>query len=260
MMMPSTKSGITEAQALFAGSPISLSTIESDEIELTVTFTDVASVGSGSANSAIYLGLYNSGGTAPYNNLQTSGLGAGTGQATGGTQDWVGYVGQTFAPAGSPKIVTRPAQTGANNTNQDLVSNNASASQSYHSPAGDVLTTSTTPLALALTAGNQYTEEMLIALTGANTYTITSSLFSGATDAGTLLATANGTNALPADFLTSGFDGMAFGWRYSSSIANTPEMDINSVTVSTTVPVPEPAVMGLVGVAAVSLMHRRRRV
>jgi hypothetical protein len=256
MMMPSTKSGFTEGQALFAGSPVVLTSMN-DAIELTVTFTDVNSVGSGSANSAIYLGLYNSGGVAPYNNLQSSGLGAGTGQAAGGAQNWLGYVGQTFAPAGTPKIVTRPAQTSSTNSNQDLVSNGAVSTQSYHSPTGDNLTGSSTGLALPLTAGNQYTEEMVISLSAANTYSITSSLYSGVDDTGTLLATATGGNVLPADFLTSSFDSMAFGWRYSSSQTNTPEMDINSVIVSTTVP--EPATVGIVALTAASLMHRWRK-
>ena len=160
-----------------------------------------------------------------------------------------------FAPVGIPAIVTRPAQTGSKNNNQDLLSDNAST-YSYSHPVGDALTTSDTPLALPLTAGNQYTEDFLIALTGANTYTITSNLYAGNADTGTPIAAASGSNTAPADFLTSSFDGMAFGWRYSSSITSTPEMDINSVTVSV---MPEPATVGVLGFAGVALLARRRR-
>jgi hypothetical protein len=265
MVMPSTKSAIGEAQALFTTTPVSLSQVGSDAIELTVAFTDQGGVGQGSASSAIYVGLYNSGGSAPDNNLMNSGLGNGSaqrGDATGAAANWAGYVEQTFCFASTPMIVTRPAQTGsgvANNSNQDTVSDNAVSSSSYHNPAGDNLTTSAVGLpATNLTTGSQYTDELLITLTGANTYTISSNLYAGATDSGTPIATATGMNTVSAHFLTSSFDAMSFGWRYSSSASATPEMDVNSVTVSTTVAVPEPATMGIVAASAILLARRKR--
>ena len=258
MNMPTTKSGLTEAQAFFTSTPVSLSNIGSDEIELTVTFTNVAGVAATNAKSGVYFGLFNSGGSAPYNTLQTTGLtSSATAQATGGVQNWLGYVGQSFAPAGIPKVITRPAQTSNNNTNQDLLDDGVSATQGYHTPTGDPISTADTPQTLGLTAGNQYTADLLIALTGVNTYTITSTLYPGATDSGTPVSSSSGTNTLPADFLTTSFDSMAIGWRYSSSVSAASEMDINSVTVSASVP--EPATLGLAGMAAVTLLHRRRR-
>ena len=253
-----TTGGIEEAQALFTSTPITLSNI-GDYVQMTFTFTNTGILASTATTTGqLSCGMYISGGNAPKTDLQASGLSSTlTADATGGAAGWQGYVSQVFQTGGSsPRVVTRPAQTGPDNTNQDLVTSGASSSQSYHNPAGTSLGTTGTDQTLA--TGTQYTEDYKITLTAAGTYQITSALYQGADTSGTLLSSQS-DNATGANFYSGGFDGMAFGWRSTASVATL--MDVNSLTVQTNVAaVPEPASLLLfgLGAAALATVYRRR--
>jgi hypothetical protein len=55
---------------------------------------------------------------------------------------------------------------------------------------------------------------------------------------------------------SGGFDGLSIGYRQSASLAS--EMDISSVEVTTNVP--EPVSVGVLSIAGLGLMRRKRRV
>src|SRR4051812_33002171 len=93
--MAATSGGIEETQALFTNSPVTL-TNTGDFVEFAVTFTNNNILTASTTSGQLSLGMYISGGNAPKTDLQASGLGAGTGDATGGAQNWLGYVSQMF--------------------------------------------------------------------------------------------------------------------------------------------------------------------
>lgn len=256
--MVSTSSGIAEVQAVFTSSPIQLSTI-GQSIELTVTFKNTAGLNQNSS-SAVYLGLYSSGGNTPYNDMGNGSSSVNTitginngeiNNNSGGVQAWAGYEGDYFGGS-STKIYSRPAQTiGSNNTDQALVGEGQTGG-----PTGTEATfVNQNSSETTLTVGNTYTDEFSITLTSAGVYSITEDLYNGSTDTGTQIGT-NTLGTLTA-LSSGGFDGLAIGYRQSDSMAS--EMDISSVEVTTNVPVPEPASLSLLVLAGMPLLSRRRR-
>jgi hypothetical protein len=256
--MASSSSGIAEVQGLFTTTPIQLTTI-GQSVEITVTFKDTAGLNQ-NGSSAIYVGLYSSGGSAPYNNLGngSSSTPTITGLAnteindnSAGTQNWVGYEADYFGGA-STKMYLRPAEaTSANNIDQALVG----ATQT----GGEASSTLATPVSqnadTALTVGNTYTDEMEITLSSAGVYTLVEGLYSGTTDT-TLVGTEVTTETISTTLAGgAGFDAFAIGYRQSDSLSS--EMDISQVEVTTNVP--EPASLAILGIAAAPLMGRRRR-
>jgi hypothetical protein len=264
MQIAATTSGVFEAQAIFSSTPVALSSI-GDSINLRYTFTATPNIlaGNAAANSALYAGLYSSGtpSVAPLTTLASSGLTAtaGSPNATGGTQLWRGYVQRINFTGGSSQSYTRPQQTGTNTTsaNQDLVGN-AAGGGLYTNPAGTAIKTGGG--AVALTSGQQYTYDYTISLSNTSELTIASNLFSGVTATGSPLFTQTGT-ASGGTFLTSSFDGLAFGYRYSGTSGGVIQLPVNAVAVSATI-VPEPASIAVVsglGMAAVIIARRRLR-
>ena len=131
-----TSSGSTEVQALFSTNPVAL-TANGDYVQLTVTFTNTS--GLLTQSSALGFGLYNSGGlngqVKPVTNgLNSTAVSSVTTAVTGAAQNWQGYVGQISFNAASHRIMTRAAQTGAGNNNQEAVTS-GSGSSSYATPA-----------------------------------------------------------------------------------------------------------------------------
>jgi autotransporter-associated beta strand protein len=221
-----TTSGSIEAQALFANSPVAL-VVEGDYIEITITFTNTAGILT--TNQLFGVGLYNSGHAFPVSGgLNGTAVNSQTANTTGGAQNWAGYVAQISFTNGTSRIMTRVAQaTGPDNRNQDLVTS-GSGSFSYGTPAATTVG-STSTNSLALTAGQVYTEDLIISLSSSNTLYITNRLFSGATATGTPLslfgAEATGT------LLASGFDAFAIGWRETAGGQAT-ALDISSISVT----------------------------
>ena len=121
-----TGSGSIEAQAQFASSPVVLASV-GDSISLTVTFTNTAGILT--SNCALGFGMYRSGGNFPVpGGLNSTATSSSTGNATGNAQNWLGYVGQLSFTNASSQIMTRAAQSGAGNNNQDLVTRGSGTS------------------------------------------------------------------------------------------------------------------------------------
>ena len=251
-----TTSGFIEAQALFATTPVILSSI-GDYIDFSMTFTNTAQIYGGSSSSHFYIGLYNSGGAAPLAGVLTNaGLSttASSPYATGGAQLWQGYSGRVVYNSNS-KISTRPMQngTGTTSANQDLVADNVGGG-AYNNPAGVNLGTSSSTL--TITAGAPYTVQFRLTLTAANTLDVTNLVY----DALGNVVFKQGKTATGANYLTNSFDGLAFGYRYSGTSTNT-AIDVNSIIVTTNV-IPEPSTFALAGLGmglALSVIRRRRR-
>jgi PEP-CTERM motif-containing protein len=253
----SLKSGTTgslvdEIAALFTAAPLTLSGVGS-EIDLQVVWVATTNILSGSSTaSQIGIGLYNSGGSAPQ---QGTTIFDSATSPTGGAKGWEGYAASTLQ-LGTSKIYPRPIQNNATlATNQELLFNNVSSSQSFHDPAAGNLTGASKTSTNNLTAGATYTSELRITLTGATSLAVSNTLYSGAGTGGTVLWSQNGTTNNATDVT---FDGLAFGYRYSGTSAAS-QLDIDSIGVTTNVP--EPSTWMLVG-SSLALMiglGRRRR-
>ena len=230
-----TTSGCVEMQALFTNAPIPLATIGSS-LTLTVTFTNTS--GLLTQSGALAFGLYHSGGNYPVpGGLNGTLATSSSGNATGNAQDWLGYVGQIGFTGSSSQILTRAAQTGTANNNQDLVTTGSSAS--YSNPGGSTVGATSTN-AVTLVAGNPYTETLTLSLTATNTLAITNVLYAGLNTNGTVVAQF-GAMASGGTYLTNSFDALAIGWRATANTSAT-EMDVNQIAVNTTQIVAAPPV------------------
>lgn len=231
--MAATGSGFIEAQALFASAPVQL--LPGTYVELTFTFTPTFVLTSSSDN--LMVGLYNSGGSAPLAGLLNTGLTSSSSTyGSGGAKGWIGYNGN-IPIGGGPKMVTRPAQTGTNNTVQDVVVDSQSSSTGYTTPTG-ASASGITSFATSLTNGAPYTLDYKLSLSAdGGTLTAAVSLYNGA---GT---TGSGGNTLVGSYsgrfsgttlLTKSFDALAIGWRADAGTSNQSNIKLSSLTVTTT--------------------------
>ncbi len=221
----STTSGSIEVEALFANSPIAL-VVEGDYVEMTITFTNTGGLLTGAG--FLGFGLYNSGHVFPTSGgLNATAVNSQTANATGGAQNWAGYVGQLAFSGSNTRIMTRAPQTGTDNRNQDLLTSN-SGSSSYGNPAAATVGSQSATPSLTLTAGQVYTEDLMITLSSSNTLYITNSFYSGTNATGTPLSQFGGEAT--GTLLASSFDALAIGWRETGSQATT--IDISSISVS----------------------------
>lgn len=251
----------TELQALFTSTPVVLTNV-GDSISMTVVFEDNQDLNTqnGTSTSGVYFGLYNSGGVAPFTNLQSASVGGLTStsanDATGGTEDWAGYYSRisTLTASNSSAIVTRPSQAGGTtNTDQDLLFGTISNGFGYSTTPGSSLASgnSTDGAEANLTSTDTYTEVFAITLSAPGTYTISSTLTNDTTSS--LAASLTGTD--PAQ-LFNGFSGLGIGWSDKSN-SGTTEITLNSITIDGP-NVPEPASLGLIGLTGLGLLRRRR--
>ncbi|MGA3066352.1 MAG: PEP-CTERM sorting domain-containing protein [Tepidisphaeraceae bacterium] len=265
-----TSNGISEMEAVFTETPVTLSV--GGQIDLYVTFQSKAYVmlSGSSTSAATFFGIFNSQASPGYSstllpdtNLGSSGLSSSdTNDETGGVQNYIGYVAEIGFTGNSQgvKVDTRPEQNNSSNTNQDLVTDNAGGSSvSYQN--GKAVAPKNTSDALTLTADTEYTEDLNIDLTATGTETVTTSLYTGGiADVGvpadrldSVSGTATGTN-----FTTGSFDSLGFGYRNTQNDAGA-DMDVNEIEILSTPAVPEPASIGLFAVAGLGFISSRRR-
>src|SRR5581483_798178 len=210
----STSSGFNSIEALFTQFPVTLNNT-ADYIELTVTFTNQASLMNG-ANASLFFGLHNSGQVQPI----PGGMNATVATATSGyAQNWQGYVSRILYSGGTHSIGTRPTQTAAAANNQDVL---------YNFSGGSNFGTATTPSVSAFTTGQQYTEVLRFTKASATTLTILSTLYQGADTSGAQLFTESATSS---SILTASYDALGIGYR---AVSGASVMDVNSIKVVTT--------------------------
>ena len=249
-----TTSGFWDAQALFVtNSGIGdtnaiILALPGDYIDLTVVFTNTGGgLLAGGSKSALWIGLYNSGGNYPVAGaLAQSGLSTTTGSpyATGNCASWVGYVAEIPTTSSATiQTVTRPVQNQVTESaNQELLGNGAS-SGTFTNPKGTVIGKGATAT-VTLTSGGTYTLELELWLTGVNTLTISNSIYNGAGTGGTVVYSQGSTNISVAasTFLTSAFDGLAIG-AFNSGSSVDPIMDISSILITgQSSPLPSPII------------------
>lgn len=223
-----TSSGHIEAHALFSATPVQLLNV-GEYIELTLTFTNTSGLLTNASHLGI--GLYDANGVQPVaGGLPETAVSGSTTHASGGAKDWKGYVNRIFYAGGNNKLVTRPAQTGSNNTNQALLTE-GSSSQSYQNPGGTNVGSNASS-SLTLVAGSQYTYSLKIALTAASTYQIDTALYAGTNTSGTSLYTQSGT-ASGGTFITTAFDALAIGWRSTATATGATAIEVHSIKVVT---------------------------
>ena len=227
---------ICEIQAIFATSPVTL-VAPGDYIQLTVVFTNLSGIYCSTAAGALTgvgFGLYNSGQVFP----MAGGVNGteGSGSASGGVQDWLGYMA-FFCDTDSSlhnRIYNRPSNASNGNAdNQDLVTQ-GSSSKSYSNNTGVSITpTSVTPQVAAST-NIVYTNILTITLIGPSQLAITNNLYNSSG----LVTSLGGTNTAAA-FTTAAFDGLAMGFYKKSDPAGSPSnlVDVASITVSGSVTV-----------------------
>ena len=233
-----TTSGFMTIQAMFAtnGQPVTLSTV-GDYIEINVVFTNTANTIFNSTSSALWVGLFNSGGSAPVagGQLANSGLSTATGSAfaTGNCAGWQGYVSQVNSN-GTSRTFVRPVQNGAGTTsaNQELVVNGF-GSGGFVNPASTTIATLTPNATFNVASSGAYTLDMRLTLTSATSLSISNAIYSGVGTGGSLVfANTNGviTNAT---FVTTAFDGLSIGLagKVATPGAN-PIMDVSSITIN----------------------------
>jgi hypothetical protein len=251
--MASTSGAIVETQALFTSTPVTLVN-PNDYIEMKVTFVNTQGISS-ATSMQLDFGLFNSGGSAPKNTLNNSGLSTGTTtDATGGAQNWKGYTVQLLTGTTSSKFLYRPPQTGPDNTNQDALLNNASSSQAYHNPVGSQIGSSSTAANITLTPGTTptYTEDLKLTLASATTYSLSSTL----TDSNNnTVSTFVASNATPAALINS-WDALGIGWRITGTTTAS-QMDISEIQIITNA-VPEASSFLLVGLVCGGGLFARR--
>ena len=220
----SSTAGEFQLQALFATNPVALSQ-PGDYIQMTIVFTNTS--GLLTEAGQLGFGLYSSGQVKPVpGGLNGTATTSSSSAATGYAQNWVGYVGQVNYSGAASRIMTRPAQTGTFNNNQDLItSGSSSTSYANASTVGATVTS-----AVTLTPGAAYTEVLVLTLNAANSLLISNSIYSGPTTNGTLLGQFGGV-ATNTTFLTGAFDAFAIGY-FARASASSNTLDISSIQIS----------------------------
>jgi hypothetical protein len=252
--IPATSSGLAEAQARFAATPVAL-TAAGDYIQLKGVFTSTGMNLGG--NATINFGLYNSGGVAPVTGGQMNNKQLGTTDTTfasGYAAGWLGYAGRIGSGGADSELFTRPAQSDTTDESQDLIIHDG-VTGGFDSPNGATLDGTST--GVVLTDGGQYTYTLRLTRNADDTLTLDQNLYSGnSTDAANNLFTQTAVTDATTT-IANAFDGLALGYRGISS-SEAVSMDVNALSVETNVAVPEPASVGLFGLGALALIGRRR--
>ncbi len=228
----SSASGTTEAEAMFATNPITL-TSNSDYVTLSIVFKDVSGPLTAGAGF-LGIGLYNTGASTNYpvpSGLNGTATTSNTGNALNNAVLWEGYFGLLSYSGGNDSLNTRPIQTTSTTDAGQDVCTTGSGSESFQYPKGSGIG-STVLSSLVLSSNTEYTEVFTIALTNASMLGITNSIYEGTDTTAAPLAQYNGT-ASGSTFLTSGFNALAFGLNSKSTNAVTGNvLDLVSINIS----------------------------
>jgi hypothetical protein len=226
---------ICEIQAIFATNAIAL-VAPGDYIQLTIVFTNFSGIYCSTVAGALTgvgFGLYNSGQVFP----MAGGMNGteGTGTASGGVQNWAGYMAFVTDTTSSlhNEVFARPSNaSNGNSDNQDLVTQ-GSSSKSFSNNGGTVIG-SAGPTLVPATTNVVYTNILTITLIGTSQLAITNNLYGSAG----LVTSIGGTNSAAA-FTAVAFDGLAMGFYKKSDPAGSPSnlVDVASITVSGSVTV-----------------------
>lgn len=220
-----TSSGNSEAQAVFTKYPVSLASA-GDYMELTYAFTARYPIlqASSAASTALFVGLFNSGGVAPQASntaaiLQNGGYTSANTAASGGVKQWVGYHAQQYNFTSGWRIYARPAQTADQNLNQVLL---------YNYPLALANGGFINPPSPDLIPGSSYTVQLRITLSAAGQLTVSNALYTGADTSGTQFTNTSWV-VTGANVLSTNFDAFAIGYRSGNPAAWT--NDINYIKV-----------------------------
>ena len=226
LTLPNSGSVLGEVVGLFTNSAVALTT-NGDYIDIRVVFVNSNILcGLDAGTASLNIGLFNSGGVPPnQGNITTS-----TGSTSGGTQTWLGYFSRLYQN-GASGIYTRPTQAanGSTSQNQDLLFTGASTSQAFNLPKSTTIGSTVTTTA-TYSSGLTYTFQLVITYLGAGSVSISNAIYSGSGVSGTPLTSIPNQTATNATWLTSAFDGFAFGWRNASG-AQLSMADIASIQV-----------------------------
>jgi autotransporter-associated beta strand protein len=225
-----TTSGADQIQALFATNAVNLVAPGTDFIQMAIVFTNTSggllTVGQG----YLGVGLYNSGSSTNYpvpgglNGNETS---SATTAITENAATWDGYFAQIAFSGSTTAILTRPAQNGPDNNNQDLLTT-GSGTYSFAHPTGSTLSSFSSTLVLGTNV--PYTEVMIIWLNAPGSEVISNYLYAGSTISGSPLTQIGGV-ATNSTFLTGAFNALGFGW-YQKNNAHANLVDISSISIT----------------------------
>ena len=245
----STSGGFLEAQALFVtNAPGGTNAVAlaqpGDYIDVVVVFSNSGTLFSGGTGtaSAIWLGLYNSGGNYYPTNGPVAGALANSGlnttasslYAAGNCAYWQGYYAQMENGSTASRIQTRPIQNQGltDSANQELFGSNE-GSGAFDNPTGVILETAPNSPSFTFTAGGTYTMQLIFTLTAPNVLTVSNYLYSGANTNSAPIFSQGTTNISTTNFLTSAFDGLAIG-ALNKVASYDPIMDILSISITGT--------------------------
>jgi hypothetical protein len=247
--LPATSSGFLEVQALFTSTPVTLATT-GDYIDFTMTFTNTASVlNSGLTGDQFWIGLYNSGGSAPLTGLQNS---LGASNVAGGTQNWEGFPDLIGIGGAKSQFFTRSNQTVAA-SDQYVLSN-------YANPKGNqVGNTGTATAGFGFNNGSLYTVDYRITLSAPGQLTLSDAIYNGSGTNSPSLFSQSGANVTGSNLLTSSFDGLAFGWLEKGAPISTLDANLITITDSITVPEPSSILLALAGLGTLMMTIRGLR-
>ncbi|HEV2453978.1 MAG TPA: immunoglobulin domain-containing protein, partial [Verrucomicrobiae bacterium] len=226
-----TSSGSAEIQALFSTNGVNLVAPGTDYIQLTIVFTNTSGGLLTAGQGFLGFGLYNSGNALDYpvpGGLNGTASTSSSTSATGNAANWQGYFAQLAYSGSSSAILTRPAQNGAANNDQDLLTTSSTTYSFSHPTGSDVGSTVSSTLILGTNV--PYTEVLTIALNAQNSETITNSLYAGTSATGAPLMQFGGV-ATNSTLITQGFNALAMGW-YQKNNTHPNLVDISSITVS----------------------------
>ncbi len=220
----STSGGGVDLQALFATTPVEL-LAAGNYVELTVVFT--ATAGVLTTDTQLGVGLFNASGVAPWGGgLNNSANNTNFNAATGGAQNWQGYLAQFGYPggvSGNSQFSFRPAQVNGDNRNQIT---DVNGSTIYGFQNSTTIGSSSAGPNVSLTVGGRYTKVVNITRLGDGSLQLTASLYTNNTSGALLTSISATTSTSPT---TTTFDAFSIGWRSKANAAST--MDLRSVKV-----------------------------